>query len=241
MKFDISIRNFGKIDNAIIKLRPFTVLAGPNSSGKSFITKGLYSFFSTINADHVSIETLNRTNDLKGLATYLRSTIQNPSRMADDALKSFISKINTIEEKIDDAFVKNTFSNQLSRSFLLKEAIDELEKSFDHLIAATSAAKYNKIMEYKDTIRQKINQLKKIAENPSECLIAGIRNGFINALKENFQVSNLSDLKNYHSNDEDIASFNFDTLGKIEIKKDALNFSLKSKSIDEFQKLNNVV
>ncbi len=241
MKFEISIKNFGKINNATIKLRPFTVLAGPNSSGKSFVTKGLYSFFSTINTDHVTIETLNRASELKGLSTYLYATLQTPSRSVTNALNVFNSNIDLIEEKIDDAFVKNTFSNQVSRSFLLKEAIDGLENSFNSLNTVASAARYKKIKEYSGAIKQNINQLKKIAENPSECLITGIKNGFNDALKENFQVSNLSDLKNYHSSDEDFAVFNFDRLGKIDIKKEVITFSLNTKSIDEFQKLNNVV
>ncbi len=241
MKFDISIKNFGKIDNATIKLRPFTVLAGPNSSGKSFITKALYSFFSTINADHVTIETLKRTTQIKRIAEVLGSTFQNPSWAVNYALNDFVSSINLIEEKIEDTFVKNTFSNQVSRSFLLKEAIDKLERSFNNLMSATVARKYSKIREHSDPIKQNINRLKKIADNPSECLVAGIRDGVINALKENFQVSNLTDLKNYHSGDEEFSSFNLDKLGKIEIKKEVLVFSLNASSIDEFQKLYNVV
>ncbi|HBR4688327.1 TPA: AAA family ATPase, partial [Klebsiella pneumoniae] len=39
MKFDIDIKNFGKIKNAKVNIRPFTIIAGPNSSGKSFVTK----------------------------------------------------------------------------------------------------------------------------------------------------------------------------------------------------------
>jgi len=54
MQFDIGIKNFGKIRDAKIKIRPFTVIAGKNSSGKSFVTKSLYSFFSTINKDYVT-------------------------------------------------------------------------------------------------------------------------------------------------------------------------------------------
>jgi predicted ATPase len=41
VQFDIGIRNFGKINDAKIKIRPFTVIAGKNSSGKSFVTKSL--------------------------------------------------------------------------------------------------------------------------------------------------------------------------------------------------------
>ena len=45
MKTNLHIRNFGKIKSANLQLRPFTTIVGPNSSGKSLITKSLYSIF----------------------------------------------------------------------------------------------------------------------------------------------------------------------------------------------------
>ena len=51
MKTDLHIQNFGKVKSADIHLRPFTVIVGPNSSGKSFITKALYSIFHSMNKD----------------------------------------------------------------------------------------------------------------------------------------------------------------------------------------------
>ncbi|MBT9100153.1 AAA family ATPase [Methylovulum psychrotolerans] len=65
MKLDISIRHFGKINAASLKLRPFTVIAGPNSSGKSFATKALYSFFNAVNKDHLAIEAFDSHNTIK--------------------------------------------------------------------------------------------------------------------------------------------------------------------------------
>ena len=46
LHIDVEFENLGKIKKANIQLRPFTVIAGCNSSGKSFITKSLYSLFS---------------------------------------------------------------------------------------------------------------------------------------------------------------------------------------------------
>ena len=46
LKLTFRFENVGKINKANISIRPFTVIAGSNSSGKSFITKSLYSIFS---------------------------------------------------------------------------------------------------------------------------------------------------------------------------------------------------
>jgi len=241
MNLDISIKNFGKINDATIKIRPFTVIAGPNSSGKSFVTKALYSFFSTINIDHVTIETFNRVNDLKEVSAYLQVILLRPSRVVSDAFDDFQAKLNSVEHTTEDTFGKSTFTDQISKSFLLKEAIDALDQSLIRLDSVASAAKYASARERFDNLRYNINQLKKISDNPTECLSSGIKEGFINALKENFQVSNLNDLKNYHSTEDETASFDFDQLGKIAIKKEALSFTLSAESIDAFQKLYNVV
>ncbi len=45
LNLNIEFQNLGKINQATIKLRPFTVIAGCNGSGKSFITKLLYGLF----------------------------------------------------------------------------------------------------------------------------------------------------------------------------------------------------
>jgi predicted ATPase len=45
-KFTIS--NMGNIDNASINIKPLTIIAGENSSGKTFVTKGLYTVLDSL-------------------------------------------------------------------------------------------------------------------------------------------------------------------------------------------------
>ena len=47
MNFKVKIHNIGKLKKANISLRPLTILAGPNNTGKSFVSKTLYSVFSS--------------------------------------------------------------------------------------------------------------------------------------------------------------------------------------------------
>lgn len=53
MNFRVKIENIGKLDDVEIRIGALTVLAGPNNTGKSFVSKLLYSFFDTMNGDHV--------------------------------------------------------------------------------------------------------------------------------------------------------------------------------------------
>ena len=51
LDFELKVENFGKLAEAEIRIGDFTVLAGPNNTGKSFVSKLLYSIFSALDAD----------------------------------------------------------------------------------------------------------------------------------------------------------------------------------------------
>ena len=53
MNFKVKIDNIGKLKNASISVRPLTILAGPNNTGKSFFSKTLYSVFDAINTNPI--------------------------------------------------------------------------------------------------------------------------------------------------------------------------------------------
>ena len=60
MRLNLNIQNFGKLEDARIHIGGFTVFAGPNNTGKSYVSKLLYSLFNAMNADHGA----TRSNDL---------------------------------------------------------------------------------------------------------------------------------------------------------------------------------
>ena len=49
MNLRVRIQNIGKIKKGTITVRPFTILAGPNNTGKSFFSKTLYSVLDAMN------------------------------------------------------------------------------------------------------------------------------------------------------------------------------------------------
>ena len=60
----IYIENLGAIRRSNINITPLTILAGENGTGKSFVTKFLYSVLSVINVDTYSNHTLEIANNL---------------------------------------------------------------------------------------------------------------------------------------------------------------------------------
>lgn len=242
MKLDISISNFGKIKRANLKIRPFTVIAGRNSTGKSFITKALYSFFSIINKDHITIEARIQVERLHRTLVFLRHSINNPSLVIIGILDNIEDSILSIRELIEVAFGGNTFTDQLASSFALKDDVDKLKVLISNLQAEVSGKlKYKRVLDNISALNQSHKILRDIVENPSKVTSDRISAGFSDSLKENFQVASIGNLKcNGVSNSSEVR-FDFDTLGNIAIKGETISFSLHSNSVDEFQNLFNVV
>ncbi|HCD7554261.1 TPA: ATP-binding protein, partial [Citrobacter farmeri] len=125
---------------------------------------------------------------------------------------------------------------------LLEADCKRIQKAYDELRNVISKkAKYEKVQGHFDAIRILMGNLTRLINDPSVILADEIERGFINELKENFQVTKLADLKNHQSASDDVICFDFDSLGSIKIKDEHVNFRLTSTSIDDFQNLYNVV
>lgn len=242
MHFNIDIKNFGKVKEAKVNIRPFTVIAGPNSSGKSFVSKALYSFFNTINNDHVTSLAFSQILKIKTLANHILVDLTRPSNEEYVLLHKLLASIDNIELTINEEFRVNTYTQQILGLPLLDADCKRMQSDYDNLRALISTkAKYQKVKLHFDAIRMIVGNLSKLISEPQEILADEIERGFINELKENFQVSKLSELKNFSSNAEDSICFDFDSLGSIKIQDEHVSFRLTATSIDDFQNLFNVV
>lgn len=242
MRFDISIKNLGKISDAEIKIRPFTVIAGKNSSGKSFVTKSLYSIFNTINKDYISIKAYESIETLRFISEDLSTNTPRISQKESKLIGTLSANIDTLDVAITQSFGRHTFANQLTVTHQLKEPIERTKTSINALKTEISKKnKYAVVSNYFEMSTFVINNLTELTESPVECLIEGVTKELTGALKENFQVSNLTELKNFHFPDNKHIDFDLGTLGKVKIAGENLEFTLSKTSIDEIQKLHNIV
>ncbi len=63
MSFSVRTKNFGKLHDAEFRIEKFTVFAGPNNSGKSFVSKMLYSIFNGMRGNHAETYLLELFKD----------------------------------------------------------------------------------------------------------------------------------------------------------------------------------
>ena len=241
MKFDIRVQNFGKIKDAKVKIRPFTVIAGPNSSGKSFITKALYSFFSTINTDHIASSALSSIQRINLYTNFCLHSLTRLSNHEKELFSYFMSLCNEVENIIRSEMSRVEIDDLEDQSILMNSSIEQLKHSHDELYEELSKKqKFNKISSEFNLIKSELEEINNIINNPVKHLERSIEEGFANEIKGNFQLSKLSNLKNFSAKDSDIISFDFDSLGNINFEK-KIYFELSKKSVNYFRSLHNVV
>ncbi|HHR5954319.1 TPA: AAA family ATPase [Providencia alcalifaciens] len=243
MKFDIEIRNFGKIKHAKINIRPFTIISGHNSSGKSFVTKVLYSYFNTIKNDYLTSNIFENIGHIKTLTSFISRKITaplEPQHFIFDEVNNIVSYIETI---INSKLRSNTYTTQLEGLPLLQASMSELKVNIDTLAdLLEEEPNTDTPIAFIDAIKININNINEIISKPELIFANELGNSFKTEILENFQVSSINELKNFHAHSDERINFNFDSLGQLSIREnDSLEFTIPTSSVDLFQKLYNVV
>nr|WP_257393225.1 hypothetical protein [Neisseria meningitidis] len=123
MDLNVKIKNLGKVAHAKVSIRPLTLITGCNSSGKSFITRGLYSILHTLNQDVVSayiLNVLSLTN-----SALLRLSDGIPRRSADD--DALLSDIGLLLEGVRQSVARQAVSQPVVPTPCLAACFKRLE------------------------------------------------------------------------------------------------------------------
>jgi len=241
MKLNIKVSNFGKIKSADLQIRPFTVIAGKNSSGKSFVTKALYSFFSTINKDFVTAEAIKSVSAINariGMVFYtVRLSIEE-----EQLISEMLHTCQDLHQMILQRYGENTFSNQLEGSVYLTKVTKSIRDSLQMVVNIMSPKKkYEKIRLDVDGIAFELKHLDQIFEKPVSLMVSKIQKEFTESLKENFQMTSLASLRNFECPAEKNPEFEIEAIGTISIEGETVNFSLQRDGIDLLQDFSSIV
>ena len=199
MNFNVKIKNLGKLANNEIDISNFIVLAGPNNSGKSFVSKALYSIIKAL-----------RTNHAKAYLTEMFSKIGREIHFI--ALpEAYINK-ESLEHELNEKFNSLISIVQKCPSRDLKELDETVQKIIDQMDEVH--ATIEKIFQIKTANRtRQLNthkgagvdiyktscELVQILRNLSarEIVDGGIGVEINKKIKDNFQISSVSQLANF--------------------------------------------
>ena len=119
MNFKIKINNIGKLKDVDISLRPFTILSGPNNTGKSFVSKVLYSMFGA-------------TGD--PLLTYIQNHL-NPLKINLHRIQQHFEFYDAVLERRKDKSQNNDkikiLTNRLKEAFLNIRKLEDMTTPFN--------------------------------------------------------------------------------------------------------------
>ncbi len=135
MEFKVKIDNIGKLNKANLLVRPLTVLAGPNNTGKSFFSKTLYSVFSSLNTEPVMAE----------MEYHLR-----PLQKLSERMIFFIERRTSIERRISTGTRLKEPGKEDNQIQSIKKQIKGLRKLFINKPVCHSMEDYPKAIEFLD-------------------------------------------------------------------------------------------
>lgn len=235
MKFSVKIKNLGKLNDDEFHIGKFTVFAGPNNSGKSFVSKLLYSILSGMKANHAELY----LTDLIEEANI--SQLARPFLFKSEHDFSFDIEI----ENLIDIVQRRPYRNLEELRKTVHDLVSELDKILGtHAISEDPdvKSKSTTIKSPRDDLRLRkidlsIRQLSSLKDTldelePEKIIANGMRNELKRQLIHNFQVSNLSQLQNEVNSPIEIEIQNF---GRFEFSNKDIFIDIDNSSIDEWQ------
>jgi predicted ATPase len=227
MKFDIQIKNLGKIQEANIKVRPLTLIAGVNSSGKSFFTKSFYSILKALNENYIGDKIYNQ---LDIFVTLLKSVEKDYHNLNDQDRKNIsdINKYAILLIKEIGNFSKSINLNENYKLIIndslfvnyLKE-LDNLVKDFIFKLQNTQA-EYNFHIAGIQSIVQEIFDL---IENAENYYLDQLKQRIAKELQENFQIRSIHNLVSKFS---DKMELKIENIGSLIIYNKKISCSIKN-------------
>ncbi len=251
MAFKVKIKNIGKLENAEVCIGQFTVFAGPNNTGKSFVSKLLYSIFNAMNANHV--ETL--VNDLfrpvyESLMIPMR--LELIGRRPDKATISWQSSLENEIKKLEDLVKEASNEEFKNENIILEDIIPDLTSQIEKIEQIAVGMPWlpkTKIGEMKETDQKyleiltnsfaEIHLKEKLPQTNAEDFInIGIKYEILHNLIQNFQVSIVSDLRRKEGTPSEVLVEDF---GKFAFLDEGIGFEIDKSRVKQLQQYSRVI
>jgi hypothetical protein len=242
MNFEFTIKKLGNIDEANLTVKPFTVIAGENGSGKTFATKCLYCVLDALNQDHVSYAIESKISLMLNAANEFEEVIKRPSYADNDFIKYIKLTVIPYLQKILLQYESNPFTLQVfPENEVLAELTLHWNKVSNYVSKTKNVKKYLTVNVHLDNLQTAFEEIKNRITNCTSTVVAGIENTLSENIKTNFQVTDYSLLIN-NTAPTNKAKITIDTIGNITMSQsNDLSFSFTHQGIEKIQNLRHIV
>lgn len=265
MNYEIHIENLGAIKEADFIITPLTIIAGENGTGKSFVTKFLYSILSAVNIDVYSNHTITTISRLGSMLDRIVRTFHDMEQYEEiESELNSINEFNKILGNIPELITQIESDYYELDSNLMRDLKDSIEIYIGtvypnlnlFLESAFKEDSDNNSERFPDSSIQFLrrfrgpkmlldrasslaNELSDLLLNSQNSYLRVLSEYITNELKENFQISEIQNLINYEEVD---SIFILKNIIEVYINKDdGLRIKLQSEYLSEFEKINHII
>jgi len=245
MDFNLRIQGLGKIEELTLNIKPLTVIAGENSSGKTFATKSIYCVLEALNKNQLlSAFQEHASTFLRLVDRYEARLMPNIAKIDGDFIFDLVERVKKVFFDIGECLNGLSLLEHSKLETILcdhREQLLELSDSIHrYLNRRSSVAKIRNVkthLENAADVLIKINEsLNQNTKTVSNFIAKSLNDNF----KKNYQVTSLSQLINVNKNDG--AKIVLDNIGELQFgSRDTINFSFAAQGIHEIQSLEYVV
>lgn len=245
MDFEINIHGLGNLDELKLNIKPLTVIAGENSTGKSFATKSIYSVLDALNKNYVFDALVKNANHFVRLISFFEEKLKGNIASVDKEFIEYVNNSFIIQfHYIRDVYREANLSEQNNIKNILEPEVVSFKMLLDRIDEYLDKRnKIKKIQKIKHIIIDARAVLIKIIEsidNHQPLVVQGIKKQLSDNFKNNFQVTKLESLINCKT--EGKSGVDIENIGSLTVSADdKISFSFVTDGIVEVQKLDNIV
>lgn len=241
VNIDISITNLGKLKDGKLKIRPITLLTGPNGTGKSFLTKSLYSILNVINTNNYHEKIVSDIRVAKLFLNSLLAKLTRPGVGDKDKINELISMLHSIEVETMEIGTELKLGDYFAFALSKVEEVTEVQEQFDSYIELLkkTPTKRKSIERQITLVRQTLTGLVSKLEDGNESYSQITVSELSDEIKENFQISDLSELITFGKQNTEIK---IDDLTNVSFnEKGGISFTLLHDFVNRISSLSQVV
>ena len=259
MSFKVEIKNIGKLADAELRIGKFTVFAGPNNTGKSFVSKLLYSLFDAMNANPAETYMDHLISPVENAFVMMQPWVnENPAGRSIQALsigamlpefyrlKDIVkgASIDELDQIIPRLISQTKKMQEMAAGIPQSFESEEERKRLDYDLSDEPPSVREKKKKRKqgdlENMRRSLAELQETLSqaNAKVFITAGIQYKIRQNLIQNFQVPRLSDLRNEENSSSKV---NIENFGSFEFSNGEIGFNSDVSRINQLQQYSSVI
>ena len=242
MRLNLNIQNFGKLEDARIHIGGFTVFAGPNNTGKSYVSKLLYSLFNAMNADHGEARLNDLIQPVLHDLEYLLKASSGKSQQTQDIIQDIRDRTQRMRGVLSLTRSGNNGEFEIFRD--LRPEFEKIKKSCGELEEIDKKEEFFKVSPLAvaatiQLLRRHIDELHATINSKTDFVLAGLDSEIRRNLIMNFQAHDLSCLRS-RKGDAIVIDMDIEGIGNFKFV-DGETSSIEVTSLELIQKYSRVI